>query len=865
MNLFKNMSIRYKLIIGLVPFLAGALIYAGFQVQKNYTLSRDFDNINDGIELSVKISSLVHENQKERGRTSGYLASEGQEFKQELRDQRRLTTEKYQELKQYVDNTNFQRFSEPFQAQVTALSQQLEEFWSIRDNVDDFTIQVQDAIDQYSELNGSALDAIAALTDETKNNLLKQQVLSYASFLRSKEHCGIERALMAGVFATELNDTTFAREVELVKLQAEFMNLFQATARSENITFYSTTVTGRSVEEVDRMRALVTSRTLKAGEIQADYWFDQITAKVDLLKVVEDYISNDIQTGSRASVQQFWILLAVGVVFAFGSIALVLLSIRAILRNINKLGDYSNLVAAGNLEQTITLDTKDEIGHFATVFADMVGDIKKARFQIMKDKMEVDALHKQASVIFENVKQGIFLLSEDGTINDLYSNEMETIFGTEEVAGMDFVQFMRPLLVARDLHSVEMYIKQLFNKDVDESTLEQLNPLEHAKLFFPDKMGMMQTKFVTIEFRRIQDTEKIYNVMATAIDESANIKLQKEIAEGEQRSKDEMEQLLSILKIEPVTLSEYLDKTNATLEGISSRYEKGSKEDFTELLTYTYREIHNLKGNATLIDLQLMVKRLHEVEDFITDMRQRRDVTNDNFLEILFKINAINVVIKNMGDLMNKVQNISTQMDRSSTPVQANGNKFISALEKGAINLSNQIGKEIKLDLSVPEEEIPENLRIPFKDIIAQLIRNSLVHGIESPDERLAAGKSVAADINISINRQIDGQYKMNYRDDGRGLNIRKIVQKAKELNLIVNGEDGVLKSSEFAKILFSDGFSTAENIDDHAGRGQGMSVIKSIVKTYHGKLSISHQVGKFFAMDFVFPVEEEVKSIKVA
>ena len=860
------MSIRYKLTAGLLPFLVGALIYGGIQVKSNYSLSQDFANINSGVQLSVKISYLVHELQKERGRTSGFLSSEGREFKQELRDQRRLTTERYQEFKKHVETTDLSRFSDKFQSEVNSLSEALTTFFSVRDSVDDFTVTQVEAIRTYTAVNTLGLNIIGHLSDETQNSQLKQQLMSYVSFLRAKENAGIERAVMSGIFIRGIDDYNYNWESDLVQNQNNFTNLFNVTASEKNRAKYNEVVTGVSVEEVDRMRDLVSSRKLQLGEVDPNYWFDQITIKINLLKKVEDFLSADIQEGALASVKQFWIYLAIAAFFALASMALIFISIRSLLANISKLSDYTQTVSRGNLDQSIELDTNDEIGNFAEVFSTMVSDVREARNEIFKEKIEIEYLQKQAKVVFDNVKQGIFLIGKDNAISDLYSTEMEVVFNTKEIAGMDFVQFMRPLLVARDLESVEMFIRHLFNKEVDVATLEQLNPLAQVKLFIPDQTGMMQTKYVKMDFTRIQDTHDIYNIMVTAVDETAQVKLQKEIEESEERSKEEMEQLLSILKIEPVALNEYLNKTLETLEDISMKYERGSKEDFSTLLTYTYNAVHNLKGNATLIDLQLMVKKLHDVEDVIVDLRQRSNVTNENFLEILFKINAINLIVKNMMELTQKVQNVSNKME-FETAEDGSNDAFVIALERGVNRLSNEIGKKVNFNIDISDRiKLPENLKAPMKDIITQLVRNSLVHGIETPEERLASGKPESSNIDIKVVKTNDDDFKMSYKDDGRGIDVDKILQKAKDRNLRLSSANGNIDSRDLAKLIFADGFSTADKVSDNAGRGQGMSVIKSIVRTYNGKMSLSHGKGKYFAMNFLLPkVETNTISKKVA
>lgn len=482
-----------------------------------------------------------------------------------------------------------------------------------------------------------------------------------------------------------------------------------------------------------------------------------------------------------------------------------------------------------------------------------LSEIQVAHNELDKERKEVKYLYNQSEAVFDNVDEGIFLLNKDFTISDVYSKQMEQIFEQKEIANQEFINFMRPRLVTRDLEALQMYIKHLFDKSIETDVLAQLNPVEHIEIFHYDEQGIAHSKHIKIVFSRVFEGDDIRNILVTVIDETETVQLEIKIKEAELKNKQETEQMLSILRIEPDLLMDFLVTAEETLESISLRYEMDSKHDFNELINFTFNTVHNLKGNASLIDLQLITEKFHDLENSLSKLKTKNVVGND-FLNILYEISEISILLSNIKALLNRVINISTQFSQKQMDTD---DRLAEALERGAKRISADVGKKVRFEFSNQKHiQIPEKFKLDIKDISIQLIRNSIIHGIETPDIRMANNKPEEALIQLSLNPSEKGDnLHFKYKDDGQGLDLKKILHQAVEKGMVDKESIKGFEAKDILKLLFKDGFSTSESVTEHSGRGHGLSLVNSLTKKHNGKLNISFKKGQSFELDFIFPV----------
>ena len=167
-------------------------------------------------------------------------------------------------------------------------------------------------------------------------------------------------------------------------------------------------------------------------------------------------------------------------------------------------------------------------------------------------------------------------------------------------------------------------------------------------------------------------------------------------------------------------------------------------------------------------------------------------------------------------------------------------------------DLSQKLGKKIELKMSGENTEVDKTVIEKIGDPLVHLVRNSLDHGIEKPDERLAAGKSETGTVYLGASHR-GGNIVIEIRDDGRGLPRDKILKKAVERGL-VRPEDN-LGDKEIYDLIFQPGFSTAEQVSDVSGRGVGMDVVRRNINELGGAIEIESTPGEGSAIVVRLPL----------
>ncbi len=168
-------------------------------------------------------------------------------------------------------------------------------------------------------------------------------------------------------------------------------------------------------------------------------------------------------------------------------------------------------------------------------------------------------------------------------------------------------------------------------------------------------------------------------------------------------------------------------------------------------------------------------------------------------------------------------------------------------------DLSHKAEKKIKLTILGEETEVDKTVIEQIGDPLVHIIRNSCDHGIETPHERLAAGKPEVGNITLE-GRHEGGEVWILITDDGRGLNRERILKRAIERGL-VKGDGSELSDERVYHMIFEPGFSTAEKITDISGRGVGMDVVKKNIEKLNGRVDIRSTLGRGSTMILRIPL----------
>ena len=158
-------------------------------------------------------------------------------------------------------------------------------------------------------------------------------------------------------------------------------------------------------------------------------------------------------------------------------------------------------------------------------------------------------------------------------------------------------------------------------------------------------------------------------------------------------------------------------------------------------------------------------------------------------------------------------------------------------------DLSTKVGKQVDLKLVGKETELDRTVVDALGDPIVHLVRNSLDHGLEAPEERIANGKEPTGTLEISA-RHAGGNVVIAVRDDGRGIDAARVARKAVERGLIPADAIDTIDTARAAELLFAPGFSTAETVSDISGRGVGMDAVRTTIRELGGDVTLQSELG---------------------
>ncbi len=255
---------------------------------------------------------------------------------------------------------------------------------------------------------------------------------------------------------------------------------------------------------------------------------------------------------------------------------------------------------------------------------------------------------------------------------------------------------------------------------------------------------------------------------------------------------------------------------------VGRRDSERSRENTIRVDTARLDQVLNLSG-----EIGLTKNRLNSLRSDILNGRSDTDT-----------LHALDQAVSQLDLLVSDLQNAVMK-----TRMQPIGRLF-QKYPRIARDLARGLGKEVELVLAGEETEIDKTMIEDLSDPIIHLIRNAVDHGIESPEDRRAAGKPEKSEVRLEA-RQEGDHIVLIVADDGRGMNAEKLRAKAIEKGLITDDEANTMDERQSFNLVFLPGFSTKDVASDVSGRGVGMDVVKTNIQKLNGSIDIRSSPGK--------------------
>jgi len=600
MNFLKNLSIKYKILLIVILPLAGYLTVSGITLVHDYRQLHSYSAIAELSVLSRHISSLVHELQKERGASAGFLSSKGAKFSGKLTSQRQNTDAKLQAFQGYLKQFDFKKFDPTLEQLINKAKTMLARLDDERRAISNQQRTTKEAVAYYSSINGKLLDIIGYMTHLPENAKLAAQIGAYYNFLQSKERAGKERAVLSGVFGKGyFTPQTYSLFIQLVTEQNTYLSVFKALATEEELRFYNQTVSGPAIDKVEQMRRIAKEVNLnreRSFGVDPVVWFNTITEKINLLKKVEDYLANEIETTatSLASAQKMKITIALAlfIIVTLLCVFLLIFITSLILKGIRQATEVALELAEGegDLTKRMNLTTKDEIGMLGQAIDKMLDNLSSMVKEIQSITTSLDGSNRELTDVSGAMNEATENVAGRASMVAAAAEEMSANMDTVAVAVEDASLNVASVASStEEIASISEEIAQNTEKARDITTKavqqaanssERVNELGRAA----DEIGKVtetiteiseQTNLLalnaTIEAARAGEAGKGFAVVANEIKELA-----KQTAEATLEIKTRIEGIQrstqgTVSEIEEI--SKVINEINEIVTGISSSVE----------------------------------------------------------------------------------------------------------------------------------------------------------------------------------------------------------------------------------------------------------------------------------------------------
>lgn len=491
--------------------------------------------------------------------------------------------------------------------------------------------------------------------------------------------------------------------------------------------------------------------------------------------------------------------------------------------------------------------------------------------KVEKRTAALNQKNKDIASMMANMHQGLFTITPGGLIHKEYAAYLETIFETDRIADRNFSD----LLFANTMAGSDAVDQNITAVDAivgEDEMMFDFNShcllTEMSIKFDDDREKILEMAWDPI----INDADEVDKLMVTVRDVTALKALEAE-AEGQKR---ELEIIGEILAVDARKFSDFLETSKAFISGCRSIIESTPSKDM-DVVAELFRNMHTVKGNARTYGLNNVTNIVHEVESTYDALRKEEDKVWDPEA-LLAELNEAEVIVDRYGFMFNeklgrggdaaagqnvvvdakrvsgwldKIKSIAASaMDDNVKDVVAEAYQMIVRLGAKplsdvlsdvvalASSLADQLGKAkpnvVIDDANIFIEESGQNI---LNNIFMHVFRNAMDHGIESIEERQAKGKpeqgSITLDTEVGDNAAV-----LSVRDDGRGIAVSKIYEMAIEKGLY-SADDARPEAKEIANLIFSSGFSTAEEVTDVSGRGVGMDAVKGFLEEQGGSIEI--------------------------
>jgi len=456
----------------------------------------------------------------------------------------------------------------------------------------------------------------------------------------------------------------------------------------------------------------------------------------------------------------------------------------------------------------------------------------------------IEAANEENREILQSVREGLFLITSDFKLGSQLSRSAHALFGRNLSPGQDFFALLEPLLTDKALADARAYVQLLFAPHVKEALVQGINPLSEVEALVRNRLGQEQIRHLSFHFNRVVEDGAVQHLLVTVQDVSARIELEHKLQSERLRSQKEFEMLLKAVNTDPALLRQFVARTEQHLLEVNDMLRSTSTAQgeaaVLQRVDEARRRVHALKGDAAVLGLETLASQAHAFEDALDRIRQGGGAG-----DVGQALLALPLPLEELLAKVGALKNLSGLERAVSAPPAAAGS--INTLLAGlAGEVARDCGKKVVPAIAMGAlADLPPDQADLVRETAVQLLRNAVTHGLEAPVTRGDNGKAEAGRVSAQLTRS-EAEWVLTVRDDGAGLSAPRVKRKLLELGWYTSQQLESFDDRQLVAHIFKPGFTTANGVSLHAGRGVGLDLVQANVQKLGGRLTLASTPGEF-------------------
>jgi two-component system chemotaxis sensor kinase CheA len=505
----------------------------------------------------------------------------------------------------------------------------------------------------------------------------------------------------------------------------------------------------------------------------------------------------------------------------------------------------------------------------------------------------ISASNRLTDAILKTSSLGLFLMDSKGKIQPEVSASLGSQFRRQDFSNLTFEKLIAPIVTAKTLSLARAHMAQLL--ELPRGQTEPDNPLQDVEVRLPNTDGSVETAHYSFEFSAVDVSHEPRFWLVRVADITHRVQQHRELEDLRVQALTQGEILRSVLDAGGARFGAFLQKTAASMKTINNVLKKPARETgaFRHKLEETLEEVDRVRRDAATLKLTGLQSAAKEFEDALQELRSRDALSGSDFLPLAVKLDGLYGQFAMVRSLTSQAAP-SREVEAAPAPPAArmteNGTEIIQApkflsemaeLAHNAVPAAQQMAPVGSLestlatltDLVAQENQkavvlscnglhlVPARYQATVKNVAIQLIRNAVVHGIESAAERESAGKPLDAVLSLEFKPAPGAGFELAFQDDGRGLDPQMVREVAIAKGILTAAEAAELRDRQAIKLIFKSGFTTVSDVPGESKHGTGMSLVRRYVHEAGGKIALASVVGQETRFKITLPAVQAVTS----